>query len=111
MNKEENTKVVRFAVVQIKGTQYIVEEGKKYMVEKLGLPNKETIEFKEVLLVSDGENIKIGKPFVEGVKVVAEIVSNKKLEKLTTFKFAAKSRYRRTIGSRRDVTTILVKSF
>ncbi len=110
MNTKENTKVVKFAVVQIKGTQYIVEEGKKYTVEKLGLKNGEKVTFDNVLLISDGEDIKIGKPFVDGAKVVAEVVSNKKLEKVTTFKYAAKARYRKTTGSRREVTTILVKS-
>ena len=58
----------------------------------------------------DGEDVKVGNPFVDGSKVELEITSQKKDEKVKVFKFKSKSRYRRTSGHRALITRVAVKN-
>jgi large subunit ribosomal protein L21 len=100
----------KFAVIKLAGTQLKVYEGKEYEVNKLEGNKGDTLETSDVLLVSDGENTKLGNPLVEGAKVVLEITSQKKDDKIRVFKYKAKSRYRRTQGHRALITRVAVKS-
>jgi len=107
VKSKENTK---FAVNKISGVQLKVFEGKEYEVNKIDGAKGDTVEIKDVLLVSDGEETKIGTPLVEGAKVVLEITSQKKDDKIKVFKYKAKSRYRKTQGHRALITRVSVKS-
>ncbi|PKN02763.1 50S ribosomal protein L21 [Candidatus Dojkabacteria bacterium HGW-Dojkabacteria-1] len=100
----------KFAVIKISGVQLKVYEGKEYEVNKLEGKKGETLEIQEVLLLHDGENTKVGTPLVEGAKVVLEITSQKKDDKVRVFKYKAKSRYRKTQGHRALITRVSVKS-
>lgn len=104
MNKE------KFAVIKISGVQLKVYEGSEYEVNKLDGNKGDTLEIKDVLLVADGENVKIGNPLVEGANVTLEITSQKKDEKIRVFKYKSKSRYRKTSGHRALITRVSVKS-
>ena len=108
MVKSNETK--KFAVIKLAGVQLKVYEGKEYEVNKLEGAKGDTLEIKDVLLVQNGEDTKIGTPLVEGSKVVLEITSQKKDDKVRVFKFKAKSRYRRTQGHRALITRVAVKS-
>lgn len=99
-----------FAVIQIAGVQLKVSKGKEYEVNKLEGKKGDKIEVKEVLLVSDGKDTKIGKPYVDGVVVKLEITSQKKGKKIEGFKYAAKSRDRKRYGYRPSITKVIVKS-
>ena len=107
MDKNENKE--KFAVIKISGTQLKVYEGKEYEVNKLEGIKGDKIEVADVLLVSDGEDTKLGNPTVKGSKVVLEITSQKKDDKVEVFKYRAKSRYRRSMGYRALITKVLVK--
>jgi large subunit ribosomal protein L21 len=109
MEKEIKTKKEKFAVISIAGVQLKVSEGKEYEVSKLEGEKGDKIECKDVLLVSNKDDVKIGNPLVEGSKVTLEITSQKKGEKIDGFKYSAKSRYRKHFGSRPLITRILVK--
>jgi len=98
-----------FAIIKIAGTQLKVVEGLKYEVKKIEGEKGDTIENTEVLLLANGSDVKVGKPFVDGAKVILEIDSQKKGDKLRIFKYKAKARYRRTYGSRERITRVLVK--
>lgn len=99
----------KFAVIAISGVQLKVYEGKEYEVNKLSGNKGDKLEIAEVLLVADGEDVKIGTPYVEGSKVSLEISSQKRGEKINGLKYKAKSRYRKHFGSRPFVTKVLVK--
>jgi len=88
--KEETKKVSKdkFAVIAISGVQLKVYEGKEYEINKLVGNKGDKIEISEVLLIADGEDIKIGNPYIEGSK---------------------ESRYRKHFGSRPLITKVLVK--
>lgn len=96
-----------FAVVQIAHRQYLVKPGETYTVDKfLGEPG-DKLQL-DVLAVAENDKFVVGTPLVDTTKVQVEILGQEKGEKVTTRLFRAKSRYRRTRGFRKQVTTFKV---
>jgi large subunit ribosomal protein L21 len=97
-----------FAVIKTGGKQYLVSPDQKIKIEKIeGNPN-DRVFFDEVLLVSDGKSVKIGKPTVDGAKVEAEIVRQARDKKKIVFKYHSKTRYRKTKGHRQHFTEVKI---
>ena len=107
MTKTENDK--KFAVIKIAGTQLKVFEGKEYDINKIEGNKGDKVEIPDVLLVVDGDDIKMGDPLVKDSKVVLEITSQKKDAKIDVLKYKAKSRYRKSKGHRALISRVLVK--
>ena len=100
-----------YAVIATGGKQYRVQKGETLHVEKLeGAEAGKSIEFTEVLLIADGENVKVGAPRVTGAKVIAEIIGDGKGEKLTIFKYRRRKGYRRKTGHRQPFTALKITS-
>lgn len=99
-----------YAVIKTGGKQYKVTEGDVLRVEKLNAEVNATVELNEVLLVANGEDVKVGKPLVEGAKVVVEILSHGKGAKVINFKYKPKKAYHRKKGHRQLFTEIKVNS-
>ncbi len=98
---------MKYAVLKIAGKQYKVTEGEELLVNKIN----DTKVASEVLLVVDGEKVHLGKPLVEGAKVVLKLETPEvKGEKLYISKYKAKSRYRRRTGFRQVYSKIKVDS-
>lgn len=96
------------AVITTGGKQYLVSEGETLEVELLKNADKKTVTF-ESLLVIDGDNTEVGKPFVEGVKVTAEIVEQEvKADKVVAIRYKAKKRVKKVHGHRQRHTQIKV---
>ncbi|MDR0967664.1 MAG: 50S ribosomal protein L21 [Rickettsiales bacterium] len=91
-----------YAIFQTGGKQYRVKSGDTIRVEKLAGDGK--IEFDQVLMVGD----KIGNPFVAGVMVSAEIVSQERADKILVFKKKRRHNYRRTKGHRQNITVLKI---
>lgn len=109
--KTTTDKTVKYAVIEIAGSQMLVEEGRTYETDNWNKTKGENIVLEsEVLLVVDGEKVSIGKPSVKGAKVTLEVESAKRGPKLRVFKYKAKSRYRRTYGHRSELNRFRVKS-
>ena len=96
-----------YAVISTGGKQYRVSEGDKLRVEKLAGDIGAKVEFGEVLMVG-GDKVAIGKPFVAGAKVVAEIVAQDRAKKVIVFKFRRRKNYRRKNGHRQPYTELKV---
>ena len=79
-------------------------------VEKLDVEEGTDMKFEEVLLVSDGTTLTVGAPHVEGATVTAEVVEQAKAEKVIAFKFKRRKGYHRTVGHRRRITRLKIKS-
>ncbi|MBQ4543999.1 MAG: 50S ribosomal protein L21 [Oscillospiraceae bacterium] len=90
------------------GKQYKVSEGDVIYVEKLNAEG-ETVEFDNVLMTIDGENVTVGAPNVDGAKVTAKILKNGKAKKIMVFKFKAKKNYRRRQGHRQPYTKLQIE--
>ena len=90
------------------GKQYKVSEGDVIYVEKLDFEG-ETVEFDNVLMTIDGDNVTVGTPSVEGAKVTAKLIKNGKSKKIMVFKFKAKKNYRRRQGHRQPYTKLSIE--
>jgi large subunit ribosomal protein L21 len=97
-----------YAVIKTGGKQYKVEEGSTIRVEKLDGDKGHVVEISDVLLVGDGENVKIGTPVLAGAKVTGEIVAQERGEKLLVFKFRRRKQYRRKNGHRQSYTALKI---
>lgn len=98
-----------YAVLTTGGKQYRVQEGDVIFVEKLNADVDSTVELTEVLAVSTGETLKVGKPMVEGAKVVAKVIAQGKAKKITVFKYKAKKDYRKKTGHRQPYTKLVIE--
>ena len=98
-----------YAVIKTGGKQYRVKPGDTLDVELLPYPVDSIAEFGEVLALSDGGEVTIGAPLVEGAMVTARVLSHYKDRKLMVFKYKAKTRYRRKRGHRQTYTRLLIQ--
>ena len=99
-----------YAVIKTGGKQYKVEEGTVLQVEKLEQNEGDTIEFNDVLMYSDGENVTLGNPLVENAIVKAEIIKQAKDKKVLVFKYKRRKGYRKMRGHRQNYTEIKIDS-
>lgn len=97
-----------FAIIKTGGKQYKVSEGDIIKVEKIEAKAGDKIEFDQVLMVA-GDDVKVGSPVVEGAKVSAEVLDQKKDKKIVIFKFKAKKNYRKKKGHRQPYTLVKIE--
>jgi len=98
-----------YAVIETGGKQYKVTPGQIVHVERLPLEKGSQVELDKVLLVADGEKMLVGKPLVEGTRVVAEALGEERGDKVIVFKYKPKVRYRRKKGHRQLYTRLEIK--
>lgn len=97
-----------FAIIKTGGKQYKVSEGDIIKVEKIEAEAGDKIEFDQVLMVA-GDDVKVGSPVVEGAKVSAEVLDQKKDKKIVIFKFKAKKNYRKKKSHRQPYTLVKIE--
>ncbi len=95
-----------YAVVKTGGKQYRVAKGDKLRVESLQAAEGESIDLAEVLMISEGDNITVGTPLVEGAKVSATITAHGRGKKVEIIKFRRRKHYRRQAGHRQNYTEL-----
>jgi len=98
-----------YAVITTGGKQYRVKEGDILFVERLQAGEGDTVEITDVLAVGEGEDLKVGTPFVDGAKAVLKVLSQGKAKKIVVFKYKAKKNYRRKQGHRQPFTKVAVE--
>ncbi len=98
-----------YAVIKTGGKQYKVSEGEFLKVERLDAEAGTSINLNEILMVADGDDVKIGTPFVEGSQVSATIESHGRHKKIRIVKFKRRKHYRRQMGHRQDYTEIKIE--
>lgn len=99
-----------YAIIETGGKQYRVQEGDVITVEKLDVEAGDKIALDKVLLLNNGTELKVGAPYVEGAKVLGEVVENGKGKKVIIFKYKAKKDYRKKQGHRQPYTMIKIES-
>lgn len=99
-----------YAIIKSGGKQYRVEQDATVLVDKLDGNAGDKIELSDVLLFSDGKDVKLGAPLVDGVKISAEIVSQVRGDKIIVFKKKRRQNYRRKNGHRQEMTQIRILS-
>ncbi len=97
-----------FAVIKTGGKQYRVQEDETLRVERLQGEVGSALELPEVLMVGSGERCEVGRPYVAGAKVEAEIVAQERGPKIRVVKFRRRKHYRKQMGHRQDYTQIKI---
>ncbi len=100
-----------YALVDILGKQYKVEQGSILNVDHLSKDKGDAVEFPSVLMISDGGATRIGSPYVPGVSVRAVVEEHGRGKKLVFGKFKKKKNYRRRYGHRQEFSTIKIEGF
>ena len=98
-----------YAIIRTGGKQYKVSEGDVIFVEKLDNEIGTTVSF-DVLMLCDGETVKVGAPTVAGAKVEGEIVDHGKAKKVIVFKYKPKKNIRKKQGHRQPYTKVKITS-
>ena len=97
-----------YAVIMTGGKQYRVREGDTLRIEKLAPPAGKMVEFDRVLMVSDGDGLKVGNPYVEGGRVHATVNAHGRGAKINVVKFKRRKNYLRRMGHRQDFTEVRI---
>jgi large subunit ribosomal protein L21 len=99
-----------YAIIKTGGRQFRVAEGDTIDVDLLKIEAGKTAVFGEVLMYADGDKLTQGDPLISGAKVIGEVVEQRKDKKVIAFKFKRRKGYHRTVGHRRKLTRIKIKS-
>jgi len=102
--------LMAYAIIKTGGRQYRVAEGDTIDVDLLGVDPGKTATFGEVLMFADGKDVTQGSPLISGAKVTAEVLEQRKDKKVIAFKYRRRKGYHRTVGHRRKLTRVKIKS-
>jgi large subunit ribosomal protein L21 len=98
-----------YAVIMTGGKQFRVEAGSTVLVEKLAVKAGEEVILDKVLIVGDENKATIGRPVVEGAKVIASVLRQTRAPKVIVFKKRSKKGYKKTQGHRQFLTELKIK--
>lgn len=99
-----------YAVIKTGGKQYRVAEGTVLKVERLDVAAGESLDISDVLLIANGEEVKVGAPMIEGAKVTAEVISHGRGAKIKIIKFKRRKHHRKQMGHRQWFTELKITS-
>lgn len=99
-----------YAIVDIAGQQYKVEQAQKLKVHRLEAEEGKHLELDKVLLVSDGKTVSVGAPIVEGVRIAAKVLSHGKGDKVLVFKKKRRKGYQKMNGHRQYLTELWIEA-
>ncbi len=100
-----------FAIIETGGKQYRVAPGDVIRVEMLPEEERETVTFERVLLMRQDDELRVGRPTVEGAQVNGRVLAQGKDKKVTVFKYKPKVRYRIHRGHRQRFTDVQIEDF
>lgn len=98
-----------YAVITSGGKQYRVREGQTLKLEKLTAEVGSKVDFNEVLMLVNGDDIQIGKPFIKNTKVVASVVEHGRGKKIHIIKFKRRKHHMKRMGHRQDYTEVKIE--
>lgn len=98
-----------YAILEIGGKQYKVEEGKEITTGKLPFKVGEEVKFINVLMIADNDKILNGSPYVENAYVTGKILKEYRDKKIKVFKYKSKVNYRRKIGHRQNLMKVKIE--
>ena len=95
-----------YAVIKTGGKQYRVAQGDTLKVEKLEAGEGDSVQFDQVLMVGEGEDVKIGTPYVDGSTVTATVKAHGRGDKIEIIKFRRRKHHMKRAGHRQDYTEL-----
>lgn len=97
-----------YAVIESGGKQHRVTEGEVLQLEKIDVATGEEVKFDKILMVGEGESVRIGTPYIDGGQVTAEVLKQGRGDKVTIIKFNRRKNYRRKQGHRQFFTEVKI---
>ncbi len=97
-----------YAVIVTGGKQYRVAEGDVVRVETLAVEEGSTVELDKILMVADGDDVKVGAPYLDGGKVTATVKSHGRGDKIKIVKFRRRKHSRSQMGHRQNYTELQI---
>jgi large subunit ribosomal protein L21 len=97
-----------YAVIETGGKQYRVAEGDKVRVEKLDAEAGTSIDIAKVLMIAEGDQIRLGKPFIDGTMVTAEVTAHGRNDKIKIIKFRRRKHHMKRQGHRQWFTELKI---
>ena len=97
-----------YAIIATGGKQYRVQKGDHIRVEKLAGDPGEKVEFNQVLLLADGEDVTIGAPYVDGSTVTGEVEDQARAKKIEVIKFKRRKHHMKRMGHRQSFTQVKI---
>ncbi|MBM4319958.1 MAG: 50S ribosomal protein L21 [Deltaproteobacteria bacterium] len=97
-----------YVIIRTGGKQYRVAQGDRLKVEKLEAGVGTRLEFVDVLMVSDGDEVRLGRPTIQGAAVAAEVIDQGRGRKVHIFKHKRRKGYRRHLGHRQPYTEVRI---
>lgn len=98
-----------YVIVNIQGQQFKVEKDQKLFVHRINADQGAEVEFEKVLLADNDGTVTVGAPVIEGAKVVAEVISHVKGDKVLIFHKKRRKGHRKLNGHRQQFTEITIK--
>jgi large subunit ribosomal protein L21 len=95
-----------YAVIKTGGKQYRVAKGETLKIEKLKADEGASIDFNDVLMIADGDQITLGNPLIDGSKVTATVKSHGRAKKIEIIKFKRRKHHRKQMGHRQYYTEV-----
>ncbi len=99
-----------YAVIKTGGKQYRVTPGDVLKVESLKADVGSTINFEEVLMIADGDNITVGNPTIASAKVAAEVIAHGRAKKVEIIKFRRRKHHQKRTGHRQNFTQVQIQN-
>lgn len=97
-----------YSIIEVAGQQYKAAPGDRILVPYFEAEAEKTVDLTRVLLVSDNDEITVGRPYVEGALVKTRLLSQVKADKITVFKKHRRKDYKKKTGHRQKLTELLV---
>lgn len=98
-----------YAVITSGGQQFRVAEGQTLKIEKLDAEVGATVDFDKVLMLVNGDDVKVGKPYLNGCKVAASVVSQGRHKKIYILKFKRRKHHQKQMGHRQYFTEVKIE--
>ena len=99
-----------YAVIKTGGKQYRVSAGQKLKVEQIPADVGAEVTLDQILMVGEGESVKIGAPFIAGASVKATVVSHGRHDKVKIFKMRRRKHYQKHQGHRQNYTELRIEA-
>jgi large subunit ribosomal protein L21 len=101
---------MKYAIAEISGRQFWIEEGKYYDFNRIPTELGKQITLNRVLLINDGENLFVGQPYLESVKIRGKILEHFRSKKTIVYKMRPKKKTRKKQGHRQELTRVFIEN-
>mgnify|MGYP001232686070 CR=1 FL=1 len=108
--KKETSQAETYAIVEASGKQFWLQSNRYYDLDRCHAEVNDVLTLDKVLLIKDGKNLKLGKPYVKDAKVEIKVLEHRRGPKIIVYKMRPKKKTRRKNGHRQEPTRVLVQS-